>query len=142
MRRGRPMLSRLRWITAVLVVVTGSGVEQGGLSWAKDTNSDTGIALQTVLELEHTARLLAVLLDSGRSVINENQVLFDDPAKAEKGFTPEVFERQLARMFLDRSGLDLAELDAANIPSSAKKWLKDLLSVSKQVVKDAQPEIN
>jgi general secretion pathway protein A len=76
------------------------------------------------------------------SVINENQALFDDPGKADKGFTPEVFERQLARMFRDRSGLDVADLDSARVPSSAKKWLKELLTVSKQVVKEAQADIN
>jgi len=130
------MVSRLRWVAGAVLLAAIQGEA------ATSERIRPEVAFQTILDLEQTARLLAILLDSGRSVINENQGLFDDPAKAEKGFTPEVFERQLARMFLDRSGLDLAELDSANIPSSAKKWLKDLLAVSKQVVKDAQPEIN
>src|SRR5262245_28495485 len=134
--RGRRMVSRLRWVAGAVLLAAIQGEA------ATSERIRPEVAFQTILDLEQTARLLAILLDSGRSVINENQGLFDDPAKAEKGFTPEVFERQLARMFLDRSGLDLAELDSANIPSSAKKWLKDLLAVSKQVVKDAQPEIN
>jgi len=136
------MLSRLRWIAAVLVILTGSEVEKSGLSWAKDTNSDRGIALQTVLELEQTARLLAILLDSGRSVINENQVLFDDPGKREKGFAPEVFEQQLTDMFRSRSGIDLADLESVRIPASAKGLLRDLVALSKQVVAEAQPEIS
>ena len=130
------MVSRLRWVAGAVLLAA----IQGEAATSERIRQE--VAFQTILDLEQTARLLAILLDSGRSVINENQGLFDDSAKAEKGFTPEVFERQLARMFLDRSGLDLTELDSANIPSSAKKWLKDLLAVSKQVVKDAQPEIN
>jgi general secretion pathway protein A len=136
------MVSRLRWIVALLVILTGSEVERGELSWAKDANSDAGVALQTVLELERTAQLLAILLDSGRSVINENQGLFDDPGKREKGLTPEAFERQLTDMFRGRSGIDLADLESARIPSSAKQWLRGLAVLSKQVVAEAQPEIS
>jgi uncharacterized protein DUF3365 len=132
------MVSRLRWVAGVVLLAA----IQGEAATSERNRPEDGIAFQTILDLEHTARLLAILLDSGRSVINENQALFDDPVKADKGFPPEAFERQLARMFRDRSGLDLADLDSANIPSSAKKWLKELLAVSKQVVKDAQPEIN
>ena len=135
------MVSRLCRIAAVLIILTGSDVEQRGLSWAKDTNANQGIALQTVLELEQTARLLAILLDSGRSVVNENQILFDDPGKRENGLTPDAFERQLTDMFRGRSGIDLADLNSAKIPPSAKEWLKDLVVLSKQVVAEAQPEI-
>jgi Protein of unknown function (DUF3365) len=136
------MLSRLHWIAVVLMILTRSEVEQGGLSWAKDTNADSGIALQTVLDLEYTARLLAILLDSGRSVINENQILFDDPGKRGNGLTPDAFGRQLTDMFRSRSGIDLADLDSARIPASAKEWLRDLVVLSKQVVAEAQPEIS
>jgi len=135
------MVSRLCRIAAVLIILTGSDVEQRRLSWAKDTNANQGIALQTVLELEQTARLLAILLDSGRSVVNENQILFDDPGKRENGLTPDAFERQLTDMFRSRSGIDLADLNSAKIPLSAKEWLKDLVVLSKQVVAEAQPEI-
>ena len=71
--------------------------------WAKES----GAPLQTIIALETTARLLAVLLDSGRNVINEHQVLFDDQEKTEKGFTPDLFERQLLDVFHSRSGIDL-----------------------------------
>ena len=129
---------RLRWVAAAVLLAA----IQGEAATSERNRPDDGIAFQTILDLEQTARLLAILLDSGRSVINENQALFDDPVKVEKGFTPEAFERQLAHMFRDRSGLDLGELESARIPPSAKKWLKELLTASKQVVKDAQPEIN
>jgi Protein of unknown function (DUF3365) len=132
------MVSRLRWVAGAVLLAA----IQGGAAPAERNRPEEGVPFQTILDVEQTARLIAILLDSGRSVINENQSLFDDPAKVDKGFTPEAFERQLAHMFRDRSGLDLAELDSANIPPSAKKWLKELIAVSKQVVKDAQPEIN
>lgn len=135
------MLSRLRWIAAVMVILAGSEAGTGTLLWAKNTNSDTGIALQAVLELEQTARLLAILLDSGRSVINENQTLFDDPGKREKGLPPEVFERQLTDMFRGRSGIDLADIESARIPVSARGLLKGLAALSKQVVAEAQRDI-
>jgi general secretion pathway protein A len=98
--------------------------------------------LQTILEIENTARLLAILLDSGRAVINENQQLFDDPEKGDKGFSPEVFEQQLVEMFRSRSGLDLRDLNSARLSPRAKHLLHELVEASKKVVADAQPEIN
>jgi hypothetical protein len=135
------MARRLRWVAAGIMLAAGQGPVCGPVFPAQ-VRSDGGIALHTIVELEQTARLLAILLDSGRAVINENQALFEDPGKVEKGFTPETFERQLFDMFRVRAGIDLAELDATHIPVSAKKWLKELVVVSKQVVKDAQSEIN
>lgn len=132
------MVSRLRWVAGAILLAA----IQGEAATTERNRPDDGMAFQTIVDLEQTARLIAILLDSGRSVINENQPLFDDPVKVDKGFTPDVFERQLTRMFRDRSGLDLGDIDSARVPPSAKKWLKDLLTVSKQVVKDAQPDIN
>ena len=97
---------------------------------------------QTIVEVETTARLLAILLDSGRNVINENQHLFDDPEQGDKGFSPEVFEQQLIEVFWQRSGIDLQELDSEKIPEQARNLLHKLVEVSKQVVAEAQPEIN
>jgi len=135
------MASRLRWVAAAVVLAAIEGPVCESASPERG-RPEEGIAFQTILDLEQTARLLAILLDSGRSVINENQPLFDDPVKVDKGFAPEVFERQLADMFRIRSGLDLADLDSARVPPAGKKWLKELLDASKDVVKDAQPEIN
>ena len=132
------MVSRLGWVAGAILLAA----LYGEAATTEQIRPDDGIAFQTIVDLEQTARLIAILLDSGRSVINENQAIFDDPANVDKGFTPDVFERQLARMFRDRSGLDLADVDSAHVPASAKKWLKELLAVSKQVVKDAQSEID
>ena len=83
-----------------------------------------------------------MLLDSGRAVINENQPLFDSASKGTKGFTPEVFERQLVEVFRSRSGLDLNDLASARVSTKAVRLLRSLVSVSKQVVAEAQGQIN
>src|SRR6266496_3450834 len=77
-----------------------------------------GPPMETIVETEQTARLVAILLDSGRYVINENQELFDDPTKEEKGFTPQVFEQQLTEVFRSRAGIDLQELPAGKLSLS------------------------
>ena len=46
-----------------------------------------------------TGRLLAILLDAGRVTVGANQPLINDAAKGDKGFTPEVFEKQCGRAF-------------------------------------------
>ncbi len=136
------MSSRLRVMTTALLLLAAIVAAEGRFVWAKEAGSHTGVALQTILEVEQTARLLAILLDSGRSVINEHQALFDEPGKSDKGLTPEVFERQLTDMFRSRSGIDLEDLNASRVPAQAKKLMKELVVVSRQVVADAQPEIN
>ena len=136
------MTSRLRWVIACVLVCAVASWASGEGACAKDPKPESGTPLQTILELETTARLLAVLLDSGRNVINEHQVLFDEQGKTEKDFTPDAFERQLLDVFHSRSGTDLRALEVARIPARAKKLLKELALVSKQVVAEAQPEIN
>ena len=135
------MASRLRWVISLLSFAIVAWAD-GERAWAKDRQPESGVPLQMILELETTARLLAVLLDSGRNVINEYQVLPDEQEKTEKVFTPELFERQLQDVFRSRSGTDLGALGVARIPTRAKKLLKELALVSTQVVAEAQSEIN
>jgi general secretion pathway protein A len=134
------MLRVLPWVLPVCLIADGLAGE-GALAVPGKTQ-ESGPAFQTVLELETTARLLALLLVAGRTVINDNQDLFDDPGKGDKGFSPAVFERELAEAFRLRSGIDLRSLDSARLPQRAKKLLGTMVSVSKQVVADAQPQIN
>ncbi len=136
------MTSCLRWVLASLLVCAMSGWASGEGVGAKDRQLESGIPLHTILEFETTARLLAVLLDSGRNVINEHLVLLDEQERTEKDFTADLFERQLVDVFLSRSGIDLQDLETARIPAGAKKLLKELVLVSKQVVAEAQHEIN
>ena len=136
------MASWLRWVLASLLVFAMSCWASSEDVGAKDRQLESGIPLHTILEFETTARLLAILLDSGRNVINEDLVLLDEKARSEKDFTPDIFERQLVDIFRSRSGIDLLDLEAARIPARAKRLLKGLIFVSKQVVAEAQTEIN
>ena len=136
------MASRLRWGIASLLACAMAGWASSEGVCAKDHQPESGAPLQTILELETTARLLAVLLDSGRNVINEHLVLFDEQEKTERDIRPDLFERQLLEVFRSRSGTDLRDLESARIPVRAKKLLKELVVVSTQVVAEAQPEIN
>lgn len=136
------MASRLRWVIVSLLACAVAGWASIEGACAKDRQPESGAPLQTILEFETTARLLAILLDSGRNVINEHLVLFDDQEKTEKDFTPDVFERELVGVFRSRSGTDLRDLQVARVPAGAKKLLKELVLISKQVVAEAQPEIH
>ena len=136
------MTSRLRWTIASLLTCAVAGWASSEGLCAKDRQPVSGVPLQTIIEFETTARLLAILLDSGRNVINEHQVLFDEQEKSEKDFTADLFERQLLDVFHSRSGTDLQDLEAARIPAGAKKLLKELVVVSKQVVAEAHAESN
>jgi hypothetical protein len=89
-----------------------------------------------------TGRLLAILLDSGRVVVGLNQPLINDKDKGDKGFTPDVFEKQLATKFLQRAGVDLGNLQSAKVPAQAKTLLPALVMASKQTVGDNQLLIN
>jgi len=89
-----------------------------------------------------TGRLLAVLLDAGRVTIGHNQLLINDPAKGDKGFTPEVFAQQTIAAFKERTGHDLANLPASTVPEMAKPLLDRLLEESKKTVASYQTVIN
>lgn len=104
-----------------------------------------GIAMTTVLasqDLVETGRLLAILLDSGRVVVGANQPLINDASKGDKGFTPDAFEKQLIEKFKARSGVDVANLKAANVPETAKTLLPELVMASKKTVANNQASIN
>ena len=87
-------------------------------------------------------RLLAVLHDSGRVTIGANQPLINDPDKGDKGFTPDVFEKQVTDKFKDRAKVNLADLKNEKIPGLAKKMLPQLIDAMKSTVADYQPVIN
>ena len=136
------MASCLRYVIASLLTCTVASWTSSHDACAKEHQPASGTQLQTILELETTARLLAILLDSGRNVINEHQVLSDEQKKSQKDVAPDMFERQLLDVFHSRSGTDLRDLEAARIPARAKKLLKELVLVSTEVVAEAQREMN
>lgn len=130
----------LEWVFPVLLATSGSTISQAAS--LPNQPAGPGPSLQRVFETEEAARLLAILLDSGRYVINENQDLFDDPNKGEKGFSPEVFEQQMIEVFRSRSGIDFENLHSARLPQGFKELCRTLVAVSKKVVAEAQAEIN
>ena len=93
-------------------------------------------------EVRESARLLAVLLDSGRVAIGRNQELINDSTKGDKGFTPEVFAEQTIALFKERTGHDLKNLAAAQVPDMAKPLLERLLEESKKTLATYQTVIN
>lgn len=94
------------------------------------------------MELSETARLLAVLLDSGRVVVGRAQPAINNPRLEDKGFTASVFEAQLRREFQARTRHDLHHLAGAPMPESAKPLLLRLSFFMQKAVHDVQPDIN
>lgn len=121
-----------RWVLRIVFVVY-AGVLSASLTPAVAENESA---------VRETGRLLAVLLDAGRVVIGHNQLLLNDPAKGNKGFTPEVFAQQTLAAFKERTGHDLANLSVATVPEMAKPLLARLLEESKKTVASYQTVIN
>jgi general secretion pathway protein A len=95
-----------------------------------------------VEEASETGRLLAILLDTGREAIARRQELINDASKSNKGFTSDVFERQVAEEFQERTGIALTNLDTAEVPAMAKPLLARLMQESKKTIDTYQPVIN
>ena len=94
------------------------------------------------MELSETARLLAVLLDSGRVVLGRAQPTINNPRIGDKGFSSSVFEGQLRAEFQTRTRHDLHNLAVAPMPESAKHLLLRLAFFMQKAVHDVQPDIN
>ena len=93
-------------------------------------------------ELAETARLLTVLLDSGRVVVGKAQPTINNPRLEHKGFSSSAFEAQLRSQFLSRTGHDLRNLAPAAMPERAKPLLVRLAFFMQKAVQDVQPLIN
>ncbi len=129
-----------RWLMSLLFVMCWGSLSEP--LRGEDQSHSHQPTFQTIVETETTAKLLAILLDSGRNVVNENQHLINDPEKGDKGFTPEIFEQQLMEIFWQRSGINLQELGEEHIPEQAMALLPKLVEMSKQVIDEGQTEIN
>ncbi len=88
---------------------------------------------------EGLAKAIADYLVAARGVIARNQTLINDSAKGDKGFTPAVFEGQVTEEFKKVGGIDLK---TATNSSPTGKALLELNDAAKEVIADAQPEIN
>jgi general secretion pathway protein A len=87
------------------------------------------------------SRLLAILFDSGRLVVGMNQDLINDESKGDKGFTSAVFEKQVLKVFEQRTGIDLSN-SSEKIPAIAQPLLDRLLEESKRTIDGYQTPIN
>jgi len=95
-----------------------------------------------VEDASETGRLLAILLDTGRAAVAKQQDLINDASKANKGFTSDIFEQQVAEEFQQRTGIALKNLEAAQVPAMAKPLLARLLQESKKTIDTYQSVIN
>lgn len=100
-----------------------------------------GLAQTSQQEVEQTAELLGTLLNAGRVVVEQNQLLINDPGRGDKGFTPNIFEQSVLTEFTHQTHIDL-KAPPASLPSQTKDLLSLLLTASKEVVADAQFVIN
>jgi hypothetical protein len=103
--------------------------------------SQTAWAQPSRSEMEQTAEFLATFLNAGRLIVERNQSLINDSGKADKGFTPEVFERLVLDEFSQQTHIDLKH-PPSSLPSPTKDLLTMLLLASKEAVADAQLVIN
>jgi hypothetical protein len=103
-------------------------------------SSQSGRAQDHAHERE-TSRLLAILFDSGRLVVGMNQELINDESKGDKGFTSAVFEKQVLKVFEQRTGINLSD-SSEKIPAMARPLLDRLLEESKKTIDSYQTPIN
>ena len=123
----RRMPRRILKILSVLVVWC-----LGGVSVMAQDNADS----------IETGRLLATLLDAGRVTVGLNQALINDPSIGHKDFTPEVFKKQMVVLYQKRMGIDLHDLEDADIPAQAKPLLARLVEESQKTVASYQTVLN
>jgi uncharacterized protein DUF3365 len=84
------------------------------------------------------ADLLVKMIQAGRMVMAKHQVEINNPDLVDKGFTPEIFEKEITQKYLE-----IAKYDLSQPPKTPQdKLVHSLLQASKDVVSDHQPAIN
>ena len=84
------------------------------------------------------ADLLVKMIQAGRTVMAKHQTEINNPDLVDKGFTPEIFEKEITQKYLE-----LAKYDLSQPPKTPQdKLVHALLQASKDVVSDHQPAIN
>ncbi len=84
------------------------------------------------------AQLLIKLIQSGRTTVTENQDLINDPNKADKGFTADVFAEKWLAKFKEQTQIDLKN----PAPGPQTGLMLTMVESGKEVVAEAQPIIN
>jgi general secretion pathway protein A len=108
----------------------------------RDARESNDLSPAERMELSETARLLAVLLDSGRVVVGRAQATINNPRIGDKGYSSNVFEAQLRKEFQTRTRHDLHNLAVAPMPEPAKHLLLRLAFFMQKAVHEVQPDIN
>ncbi len=90
-------------------------------------------------ETLETARLLAMLLDSGRVTVAKHQDRINVPTQDGDTLTPALFERDVVEEFQRRTNVNLKKLDESAIPQIAKPLLDQLLQDSLRTIESFQP---
>lgn len=103
----------------------------------------TGVQVYAVdeNELEKNADLIAKLLVSCRAVIAQNQGLFNDPEKGNKGFTGDVYISKVKEHYKNTTGIEVFESDTSST-EPVKKALGTLLVSSKKILDESQKVLN
>jgi hypothetical protein len=84
------------------------------------------------------ADLLVKMIQAGRTVMAKHQVEINNPDLVDKGFTPEIFEKEITQKYLELAKYDLSQPQK----TPQDKLVHALLQASKDVVADHQPAIN
>ena len=101
-----------------------------------------GLLTEERFEAAETGRLLTVLLDAGRVVVGRVQTTINNPRLEDKGFSSVVFQNELRKELLARTGQDLRNLAPAAMPERAKPLLVRLTFFMQQAIQEVQPLIN
>ncbi len=92
-------------------------------------------------KLEKQSDLIAKLLISCRAIIAQNQDLFNDPEKGDKGFTGDVYISKAREHFKNATGIEVSESDVSST-DPVKKALGSLLVSTKRILDESQKVIN
>jgi general secretion pathway protein A len=131
---GRTTQDARHWRCPALLVLAAALISPAFLP--RETHPEPGPPFHRLVDIETSARLLALLLVSGRAVVNENPEAFQSAPAENRPVSFAGFEAQLFETFRLHSGVDLRDLEAARIPQESKRWLRIMVAVSKQVVED------
>ncbi len=94
------------------------------------------------LNAVESAKLIALLFDTGRVVVGEFQDVINDKSKGNKGFTPHIFAQHVIEKFETETKLSWGNLAKESIPPQAKKLLPVLLDAQKSIIQERQTLIN
>ena len=92
-------------------------------------------------ELERQSDQIAKLLVSCRAIIAQNQGLFNDPEKGDKGFTGDVYISKVKEHYMNTTGIEVSESDASS-SDPLKKALGVLLVSAKAIIDESQTVLN